>query len=97
MMIRRMVLGSFLGAFFANGDACAQAANYTAIVQAMETWSSPKALFSSVADRYPDAEMVHDAASQTFTIQTALPLSFDSLEAMTIPAGYYLISLQQEQ
>ena len=94
-----MVLGVLLGAAscLAGEEIRAQAVTYTAIVQEMETWSSPKALFSTVADNYPDAEMEHDAGSQTFTIQTALPISFDTFEAITVPAGYYLISLKSDR
>ena len=81
----------------APADATAQHFTYTAVVQEVWSDSSPKALFSTVADRYPDAEMTHEASSSTFTIATALVIPEETLRTVTLQAGYQLISLEVDR
>ncbi len=75
--------------------AMAQSESYTAVVEKVELDSSPKALFTAVADLVSDAEMTHDAISGILEIRTNILITGQELEAVVVPAGYYLLSFQQ--
>ncbi len=75
-------------------QAKAQPITYSAVIQAIDGTSRVKALFTRLIDHMPNADVMHDQASETLVIVTDTPITFEELEALTLTAGFYLISLE---
>ncbi len=77
----------------ATDKAAAQPITYSAIIQAADSSSQVKGLFMGLIDHLPNADVMHDRNSDTLTIVTETPITFEELYAIVLAAGFELISL----